>query len=417
MTAYTKIIPFFSMAGILLVSPQAGAETSDFTQVSLRQAITRALERNPLVVESVLEWRRTQGAADGVAGILADNPLVSAEGGIRRDQGWSGNQGSVALRLEQPVDLLGQAQGRRRAAGDLVTLAKARLALAKAEIAARTQMVYVATQVAGARVSLCQERLATVKQTIEALQLRVRLGASSDIDLRMAEAEAGRAEAALQNARASEARTLLALRELLDLPANAVARPSDSFVPPPASLPESKGQEALLAHHLSVQAVEKRRLAIDSEITRLERERLPRISIGLAAERPSEQERFLGIGLSFAPALWRRNQGPLAEARIERERAEYERATTLAGLERRWVSLHAEQTLRLRELQAIEATLQNEESVRNLVHTGWQAGKFDFLRVLLALRSLADTKQVRLELWADLWTNVIETNRLLGKEP
>jgi outer membrane protein TolC len=37
--------------------------------------------------------------------------------------------------------------------------------------------------------------------------------------------------------------------------------------------------------------------------------------------------------------------------------------------------------------------------------------------MLLAERSVADTKQTRLDLWADLWTNVIEMNRLLGREP
>jgi hypothetical protein len=37
--------------------------------------------------------------------------------------------------------------------------------------------------------------------------------------------------------------------------------------------------------------------------------------------------------------------------------------------------------------------------------------------VLLAERSVADTKQTRLDMWADLWSNVIEMNRLLGISP
>jgi outer membrane protein TolC len=275
----------------------------------------------------------------------------------------------------------------------------------------------VAAQVARARIALGEERVATARQTAEALQMRVRLGASSDIDLGMAEAEAGRAEAALQDARAQTTRALLALRDLLDLPAQAAALPSDAFMPPPASLPARANPEGLLAHHLAVQTIEKRRLAVDAEIARLERERLPRIAIAFSAERPSGFEKFWGLGLSFAPALWRRNQAPLAEARVERERAEVERATTLAGLERRFAALVEEQALRMRELAAVEGTLRNEESVRTLVRAGWQAGKFDFLRVLLAERSVADTKQTRLDMWADLWSNVIEMNRLLGQEP
>ena len=417
MPAHAKYLSMLSLITPLLASRFAIAQTNDFSRLSLKQAVARALERNPVVVESTLESRRAQGAADGVAGILADNPMIGAEGGVRNDRGLYGNQPSLAFRIEQPLDLFGQAGTRRQAAGDVVAWSKARLALARAEIAARTQVVYLAAQVASARVSLDQERLATTRQTAEALQMRVRLGASSDIDWRMALAEVGRAEGVLQGAQALTTRTLFVLKEVLELPAHAAAQPSDALAPPPTTLPARSGQEDLLTHHLSVQAVHKRQLAIDSEIARLERERLPRLSFGLAAERPSNEERFVGLAFSFSPALWRRNQGPLAEARVERERADFERTTTLAGLERRWAALCEEQALRLQELKAVESTLENEEAVRTLVRAGWQAGKFDFLRVLLAERSVADTKQARLDLWAELWTNVIEMNRLLGQEP
>jgi outer membrane protein TolC len=417
MISYHNLLSTCLTVGLVLGAADARAATSDFANLSLRQAIDRAIERNSLVVESSLECRRTQGAADGVAGVLVENPVLSAEGGVHRDQGWTGNQASLSLRLDQPLDLLGQAGSRRRAASDLVVLAKARLALVRAEVAARVHTVYTVIQVALARVALEEERLATARQTADVLQMRVRLGASSDIDLRMALAEVGRAAAAVQDAGAAATRATLALRELLELPASAQAQPSDGFRPPPASLPQREGQGNLFAHHLAVKAVESRRLAIDSEIARLERERLPRISLGLAAERPSEQERLLSLAFSVSPALWRRNQGPLAEAKVERERAELEKAVTLAGLERRWTALAQEQSQRLSELRAVEDTLANEEEVRTLVRAGWQAGKFDFLRVLLAERSVADTKSTRLELWADLWTNVIEMNRLLGQEP
>jgi len=392
-------------------------EPAAFSQLSLKQAVARAIERNPLVVESTLEWRRAQGAAAGITGILAENPVVSAEVGKRKDQGWFGYQNSFAARVEQPLDLLGQAQTRRHAADDQVTWAKARLSLVRAEIGARTQAAYVLAQVARTRVALCQERLAMARQSVEALQMRARLGASSDIDLRLAEADNSRAQAGLQAAQALASRALLELRDLLDLPAHSPALPSEALLPPPAAPPTTSEPEKLLAHHVSVQAVEKQQLAIDSEIARLERERLPRFSLGIAAEGPSAAERFLGFSLSFSPGLWRRNQGPIAEARVERERAEFERATTLAALERHWVALREEQALRLQQLQAIENTLQSEETVRTLVRAGWQAGKFDFLRVLLAERSLAETKQARLDLWADLWANVIEINRVLGQEP
>jgi outer membrane protein TolC len=71
----------------------------------------------------------------------------------------------------------------------------------------------------------------------------------------------------------------------------------------------------------------------------------------------------------------------------------------------------------MQELSALDRALSSEEQARALVRVGWQSGKFDFLRVLIAERSVADTKQARLDLWADLWSNVIELRRLAGQEP
>lgn len=405
------------LAGVLAAvvwSTPAVAQV-DVGVLSLEQAIAIALDKNPIVVDSTLEWRRLQGAAAGVAGVLVENPVVSADVGGRRDRSWSGNQPSVTARVDQPLDVFGQAGSRRRAAEDLVEAARARVVLAKAEVAARVRLVYAAAQVATARVRLAEERLVNARRSVEALQLRVKLGASSDIDLRMAVAEVGRVEAAQAQAQVDVRRALLDLSMLLDLPPRAATRPSDPLAVPPAESPTATPD--LLARHVAVKAIEKRGLAIDSELVRLQRERLPRLALGIVAERPSDQERFIGLGLSISPALWRRNQGPIAEAKVERERASYERSTTLAALERHWNALRDEQRLMSQQLVAVESTLRNEEDVRDLVQAGWQAGRFDFLRVLLAERSVADTKQSRLALWADLWNTAIEMRRLLGEEP
>lgn len=402
-----------AILGTLTVTP--GAAISDEAELSLARALALAIARNPVVVQSTLEQRRLEGAALGVAGILADNPVLSAQAGIRRDIGWVGNQPSVIGSLEQPLDLLGQAGTRRRAADDLVAAARARVALAKVEVGARVRLAYLTAQIATARVALAHERIANARASVDALKLRTGLGASSDIELHLANAEAARAEATLRQADLEVERSVTELRTLLDLAPDTSARPSDTLGPPLLELAPLPPD--LLARHVAVQAVEKRRLAIDSEILRLERERLPRVALGIAFELPSEQERFIGGALSISPALWRRNQGPIAEARVERERAQFERDTTVAALQRRWNALREEHALLVGELGAVESALHDEEEVRTLVRAGWQAGKFDFLRVLLAERSVAESKQSRLSLWAELWNTAIETRRLRGEEP
>jgi outer membrane protein, heavy metal efflux system len=342
--------------------------------------------------------------------------VLSVAAGPHHDVDTTGYQTAVSGRIEQPLDVLGQASSRRQAAGALVEAAASRLALVRLEIEARIRLAYLEAQVAIARISLGEERLAAAKRTSAAVEMRVRLGAGSDIDLRLAAAETGRAQATVTRAKADAALALLALRGALNLPADVTLKLADPLAAPDNRQPVA-ARPGLPAHHLAVLAVEKRRLAIDSEIVRLERERLPRLFFGVFAERPSREERMFGVALSLSPALWRRNQGPLAEARVERERTDYERSTALAELERRWATLQEAQALHQQELGTVEETLQNEETIRSLVSTGWQAGKFDFLRVLFAERSVADTRQARLELWAELSRDAIELHRLSGQEP
>ena len=393
------------------------ATAEDFATLSRQQVVELALAQNPVVVESRLEWEREKAARRGVAGILADNPTLSAEAGRRRDPGFSNLQGSVAARLDQPLDVFGQADTRRQAADDRVAWAKARWDLARAEIAARAEALFVAAQVSEALLALRGEQVALARSSAEALRTRVRLGASSDIDLRLAEAELERAQAAVSEAEWQTGQARLDLREWLNLPTTAGARPNASLALPPPPPATDCLDESVLKKNLAVAAVEKRRLAIDSELDRLKRERLPRIALGVIAERPSEGENYLGLGLTFSPALWRRNQGPIAEAKVEQTRADVERATTLASLERRLGEAGRVHALRLRELSAIDRAIAHEEAAAELSRVGFEAGKFDFLRVLFARRSVSESKQARLLRWAELWMNVIEMNRLLGKRP
>jgi outer membrane protein, heavy metal efflux system len=401
----------------LLPANSLAEASRPYAGLSLRQAIELGLQRNAALVEANYDEHRLQGAAEGMAGVLAENPILYSEAGVRRDSALPGNQTSISARIEQPLDLLGQAGSRRQAAVGKVKTARARRALVRVEVAARVHQRYLAAQIAIARRALAHQRLGTAMQTEGVLRFRVKLGAGSDIDLHMAAAETARARAEVAGAGIKVARAILDLRQTLGFPASADAWPGDDLLEPPKTWPTDQSQGVRFGQHPEVLVLQAKRLAIDDEITRLERERRPRLSLGLAMERPSSQERFLGLSLSIAPSLWRRNQGPLAEAHVERERAEFERGNAMASLERQWSALVETQRLGLEELRAVEETLSHEEKMRNLVREGWEAGKFDFLRVLLAERSLAEAKQARLGLWAELWSNTIEMNRLLGKEP
>jgi cobalt-zinc-cadmium efflux system outer membrane protein len=141
----------------------------------------------------------------------------------------------------------------------------------------------------------------------------------------------------------------------------------------------------------------------------------PTISLGVRRFEESDDNAFVA-GLSIPLPVFNRNQGGVAEARAELARSTYERDGAVQRLRRMLGTTYAE----LRAAYQASRTLQEDvlpgaEHAYEAAETGFRAGKFNFLDVLDAERTLFSARRDLLEQQAAYQRARITTDRLVGR--
>ena len=384
--------------------------------LTLAEALARAEAASPLLRRARAE-RQAVGAREiGASLLLPSNPVVSGAAGPRRDP--SGNGLEYLLHAEQTIEIGGQRSARRAVVSRALHTAELREQVARAETVARVRAAYVGAQLARARVETEGARETLVDKLLDAVQNRVRGGASSDVDLELARLELGIARRARADAALAATDALARLRLLVGLPP---ARPLtlDAAVVAPAS--RAADLQALLARAESQRAelavIGASQQEIDADLARLRREAIPSPTLFVDFERDLPGQVYLGAGLAVPIPVWRRQQGELAVARAERSRLDDELA--LAG---RDVALEVERAFNAESAQRQMAELLDREVLPSaeravtLMTEGWRAGKFDLFRLLQTSRDASEARRLYLETLGLLWDATINLDRAVGAE-
>jgi outer membrane protein, heavy metal efflux system len=406
--------PRWRVGALLLLLPGI-ASAAPVAALSLSQALARA-EASLAVRLAGAEVTRARGARLGQQPLLPGNPLLMFDVGPRRQD--SSTLTSFQLRLEQPLDLFGQRGVRLAAADQAVALSQSLRAAIRAAVRAQVRLSYVAVLASQRREVVSRQRVETTKRTHAAARDRMKLGAASDVEHLLAEAELGRAQIALLRAEQETTQLVADLRELLDLPANQPLSLTTALDLPPT---RSTALEALVARarkqRQDLQALRGERRLAEAEIRRLQRERFPLVSLALTVQRDTPSDSWYGVGLSFASPLFHRNQGAIAQARALRERADASVDVTTRSLERELRRALDAAAARRREVALYQqSVLGAAERARDLIGTGWRAGKFDLYRLLAAERELLESRLAAVDAWAALWKAEIEIDRATGEE-
>jgi cobalt-zinc-cadmium efflux system outer membrane protein len=388
-------------------------------RLSEADAVQRALEASPLVVRS--GHLRAAAAAQrvGAAVRLPANPVVSSTIGYRHDVSGAvppstGTEWS--LRLEQMFEIGGQRGTRLREADNAIAVAREEQRLAVTDARAEARTAYVALQVARAQLEAAQHQVAIGDQLLHAAQARVRAGASSDIELHLAEVERGRFEDdRLQKAlevRAAQRR----LQLLLGLPSEVAVEPTEALVPaPPLHGDVQKLVAAALDRRGEMRVLRAALGHIDAVATRLRRERVPNPTLLADVAQQVPGQTYAGGGIALPLPLWRRNQGELAAASAERSRLEDEQRLVRHEIELEVAS--AVEAVQTREAQAklwSQQIVSAAEANVQLVQQGWLGGKLDLFRVVQVARAAAEARQKQLEIIGELWRARIELDRAVG---
>lgn len=323
---------------------------------------------------------------------------------------------TTTLQLNQPVELGGKRAARIDAAERGRDAARAELNAKRAEIRAAVTAAFFGTLVAQERLQLAQAGVELAQRATDAARRRVLAGKVSPIEETKARvAESGvRVELKLAASELATARKRLA--SIWGEPAPRFERVEgdpEALPPLPARADLERRMDA--SPNLRRARIEvARRLAL-AEVERSRR--VPDLTVSLGAKRNNE----LGIdqaifGVSIPIPLFDRNQGNLLEALRRADKARDELSAAELRLSNELTQAFERLSVARSELESLKRDiLPGAQSAYDAVLKGFELGKFSFLEVLDAQRTLFQAKSQGLRALVDVHRAAAEIERILGE--
>lgn len=357
---------------------------------------------------------------------LRPNPEASLSvenfGGIGgRGEYRGGRSTESTLGLSQRIELGGKRSARVEFAsrnGDMATLdyEAARLDLARDVVTALAEAV-----AAVRNVNVEQERLQLATETVRISRGRVEAGREPLLQSRRAEVTRATTEIAVERARREADVALRNLALLIGSPAVELAprQPWFDNIGPAPRLPLPADP---FARMLANPDLAKLNVAVTQQRANVALQRanaVPDVTLTGSIRRfEASRETAFVASVSIPLPVSDRNQGGIARAQAELLRAEVEAergrltlAASLTTAERRTeLAWRTAQRLRREALPAAE-------QAARLASSGFAEGKFTFLEVLDAQRSLSDTRAQLNEVLRDYHARRAEVERFRGQQP
>ncbi len=386
----------WTAAVALLPLPAFGAgEASTATlTITLDIALQRAFEHSPSLAEARAAVEQARGSRQGAA--LLINPELSARGAARLLD--EGAKPDIAVELSQALPLGGQRADRIAVADGEIKEAEARLGQARQTLATRVHLAFIDALRAQELSALAQAGVLLTERLLTASERRLAEGDSTILDVHVSQAELGRAENALTQARVEALAARMALAEAMGQDPTAALRVAPS--------PRTERTLPPLAQVLAEGAkrrgdLEALRLAVETARARVEAARsagVPSLTVSAFFELEGGSDVIVGGGLSMPLPLFDRNQGGVAEAlagtrrqEAELRRGELELAREIATAYELYASASAsERAFEARVVGTMAETV-------DLLQRAFDAGKIGFTEVVVLRRSLIEARVIAVE--------------------
>lgn len=416
---------FLPLVLAVLGLPAALAQTPDQAPFQTQSDLASRAEQSsgPLTLVAALElaFRANPDLA------VAAREIEALDGAVRQADVWRNPEiatlvedtrketRSTTLQLNQALELGGKRAARIDAAERTRDAATAEWNAKRADIRATVIAAFYDTLAAQDRYRLAQASVELAQRATTAASKRVMAGKVSPVEETKARvAESGvRVEMAQAMSELTSARRRLAATWGSAAPRFERVEGHAETLPPIPVLPElmQRLQHAPALVH-SQREVERRQALAQVERSR----QTPDITISLGVKRNEELGRNQALlGVSIPLALFDRNQGNLQEAlsrtdkaRDERIAAEVRLGNELAQAHERLSSVHKEVELLQQDI------LPGAQSAYDAATKGFELGKFSFLDVLDAQRTLFQAKSQYLRAISEAHRAAAEIERIVG---
>jgi outer membrane protein, heavy metal efflux system len=383
--------------------------------LTLKQAVAMALLRNPELAQ--YSWQVRANEARVIQAGLRPNAEASVlvEDVLGTGRFRAGRQAQVTLQLSQTIELGGKRAARVAAAFEARELATREYETKRVEVLANVTRRFVALLAAQHLVALAKIDRELSEQAVEATARRAREGAGEALDERKARIALARARIVAEHA---EHELAVARRELAAMWGNAKPRfrsaEGDLFTR--GAVPTYEEVTARLAQAPEMTRRLSERQLRQAEVRLADVKRIPSPSIAAGVRRLEgpEQQAFV-FGLSVPLPTGDRNQGDRAEARALLAESEQGLQTTEVRLRTVIFGLHQELRHAAAALDAFERDIVPQaETSLSLSRRGFVEGRFSYLELADAQRTLGAVKRERIQTAASYHDLVLEIERLTG---
>ena len=388
----------------LLLAGPAGAEG-----LSLDQALDAAFAQNP----DFAAIGREIGIAEGErrqAGLIPNPELSWEVEDTRRDTS------TTTVTLSQALELGGKRGARIEVAEAGQAVARLELERQRNSLRAEVIQAFHAALRAQTALELAQQSQALTERGLRVVDGRVRAGQSSPVEATRAQVQLAQAEAAVRRARTERG---VANQALARLTGSAEARfdrlDASNLSPGPAPQTERllAKVEQTAEWRLAAAQIERGDASLGSE----KAQRIPNLTVSLGSQYSREdRERVNVVGLSMPLPLFDRNQGNVLAAARRADQARDLRNAVDLRLRSETRSALEQWGTAMGEVQAYDRTiLPAAQQAVDTATRGFEMGKFAFLDVLDAQRTLIEARGLYLEALAQATDARAQVERIYGE--
>jgi len=391
-----------------MFSHAADSAAAPSRTLSLRDALDSAMAHNPELTSARRELEATEGVRQQSSAY--PNPTI----GLDVEDTRRATRSTTVL-LSQPIELGGKRAARISVADRSRDVAVAQFEAQAAQVRAAVATAYFDTLVAQERIRLAESSLSLAEGASGAAARRVIAGKISPVDETRARVAESGVRLELLQARSEQRSALHALRAATGAPQGAFDAVSGAALELPVSMPEAE-----LARRLAT-APAIRQARRDTErftaLAEVERARgIPDLTVSVGAKRDAEAGRNMAVlGVSLPIPVFDSNRGAQVEALRRVDKAVADARAVALRVETHALQAHERMLTAHAEVESLQRdVLPGAQGAYDAAVKGFDLGKFGFLDVLDAQRTLLAAKGQYLRALAETHRSRIELDRLLG---
>jgi cobalt-zinc-cadmium efflux system outer membrane protein len=394
---------------MLIVPAMASAHTKKMT---FNEAINIAYKNSPIIKAQIAQIHKAQGKL--TQSTLLPNPQVSAEFENISGSGAYNNFNSAetTFSIQQPIVLGGRLDAQGRANTKYVHVQQAQLEALKSNVYRQVGEAYINLLYGQRWIQVAKKLVHLNERIVLSITTRMRAGASSKVDLKLAQVALGESKITLSRARRKQAALQIQLVNLLNIRSKHPLIVSDSGVPHRFRSWKSILSTANKSNFLAVQRVLIE--ANKSKIIADKKQAWPNLNAALGMRHFSAtDDNALVASLSMNLPIFNYNQGTVKSSQSVYSKSifDYRQAALKLNSELRTYYLDAVQNQE--EAQIVTRDLlPTAKSAVHLARKGYAAGRYSYLQLANAMRMLLNEEKHFIDAHAKLDKAIINIKGL-----